>query len=100
MDFLLSLSGSLHWGSFKRSREQKAGAAWNPPEIFLVWASGELNTVHAQSILEPSTYLSQSRKGKQEHHTDLCWDGAHGEPQAPRLPCKLCTAFSKIPLEQ
>jgi len=34
MDFLLSLSGCLHWGNFKRSGEQEAGAAWNPPEVF------------------------------------------------------------------
>lgn len=77
MDFLLSLSGRLHWGSFKRSGEQEEGAAWNPPEVFLVWASGELNTVHAQSMQEPSTCLSQRRKGQKEYHTGLCWDGAH-----------------------
>lgn len=72
MAFLLSLSGCLHWGSFKRSGEQEAGAAWNPPEIFLAWASGELNTVHAQSIQEPTVFL---RAGKARKSTTQVYAG-------------------------
>lgn len=75
MEFLLSLGGHIHWGSFKRSGEQEA--AGNPPEVFLAWVSGELNTIHAQSVQEAST-VSQSRKGQKEHHTGICRDRAPG----------------------
>lgn len=76
MEFLLSLGGHIHWGSFKRSGEQEA--AGNPPEVFLACVSGELNTIHAQNVQEAST-VSQSRKGQKEHRTGLLG-------QSPRHP--------------